>query len=110
MITKYRLGGLFAFFALVVGGLAVAQEPGPGVPLQQQLQVPNPPEGVEPQTRGPIHEAFAQPLDVTPEPGQAIPKQPPPPINELPPEDQPDAANVQWVPGYWAWDADRNDF
>jgi WXXGXW repeat (2 copies) len=61
-------------------------------------------------TRGPIHEAFAQPLDVTGGPTMALPKAPPPPIRELPPDQQPEGANVQWIPGYWGWDADKSDF
>ena len=39
-----------------------------------------------------------------------IPKQPPAPIEELPPEQKPEGDDVQWVPGYWAWDDNRNDF
>jgi WXXGXW repeat (2 copies) len=66
--------------------------------------------GVEVQTRGPIHEAFAQPSDVAPSPGPEVPKQPPAPIRELPPDQKPAGQNVQWIPGYWQWDADRNDF
>jgi hypothetical protein len=39
-----------------------------------------------------------------------VPKQPPAPIEELPPDQKPAGDNVQWIPGYWAWDDDRNDF
>ena len=63
-----------------------------------------------PQTRGPIHEAFLQPIDGVAELGAPVPKAPPPAINELPPDQQPDGKNVQWIPGYWAWDADTNAF
>jgi hypothetical protein len=34
----------------------------------------------------------------------------PDPIEELPPDQKPEGNNVQWIPGYWAWDEDRNDF
>ena len=34
----------------------------------------------------------------------------PAPIMELPPELKPKGANVTWIPGYWAWDDERNDF
>ena len=60
-------------------------------------------------TQGPIHEAFAAPLLYDPKPGPIIPKTPPAPINELPPEQKPEG-DVQWIPGYWAWDDARNDF
>jgi hypothetical protein len=68
------------------------------------------PAGVEVQTRGPVHEAFAQPNDQVAGPGPAVPKEPPPVIAELPPEERPQGDNVQWLGGYWAWDAERNDF
>src|SRR5262245_19752519 len=66
--------------------------------------------GVEVQARGPIHEAFAQPAEVNPGAGPVVPKQPPDPIAEVPPDQRPEGADVQWLPGYWAWDSDRNDF
>ena len=39
-----------------------------------------------------------------------VPKQPPPAVPELPPDEQPQGKDVQWMPGYWAWDADKSDF
>jgi hypothetical protein len=60
--------------------------------------------------RGPINEAFAEPIDSVPQPGRVVPKQPPEPIEELPPDQKPAGDNVQWIPGYWAWDDERNDF
>src|SRR4051812_21229566 len=66
--------------------------------------------GVQVLTQGPIHEAFAEPVVYDPRPGPLIPKQPPAPIEEMPPEQKPEGDNVQWVPGYWAWDDSRNDF
>jgi WXXGXW repeat (2 copies) len=68
------------------------------------------PAGMEVQARGPVHEAFAQPLNTQPEQGPVVPKAPPDPIPELPPDQKPEGDNVQWVPGYWAWDDDSNDF
>jgi hypothetical protein len=67
-------------------------------------------EGVEPLARGPIHEAFANPVEGTPRPGPIIDREPPAPIEELPPEQKPDDESVQWIPGYWAWDDAREDF
>ena len=29
---------------------------------------------------------------------------------ELPPDQRPDGMNVAWIPGYWTWDDDRDDF
>jgi hypothetical protein len=67
-------------------------------------------EGVEVLTRGPVHEAFAETISFDPEPGVVVAKAPPDAIEELPPEQKPDGANVDWIPGYWAWDDERSDF
>jgi len=66
--------------------------------------------GVEVLTRGPVHEAFAETVTFDPQPGFIAPKAPPPQIEELPPEQRPEGANVAWISGYWAWDDERNDF
>ena len=61
-------------------------------------------------TRGPIHEAFASPVVHDPDAGPVVPKQPPDPIQEMPPDQKPAGQNIQWIPGYWSWDVSRNDF
>ena len=66
------------------------------------------PQGVEVLARGPVHEAFAE-LTAEAEPTKVVPKQPPKPLEEMPPEEKPDG-DVSWIGGYWAWDDDRNDF
>jgi hypothetical protein len=67
-------------------------------------------QGVQVLTRGPVHEAFAGVVTFNPEPGVVVPKAPPEIIEELPPDERPEGANVTWIPGYWAWDDERNDF
>lgn len=61
-------------------------------------------------TRGPVHEAFAGVVTFNPEPGVVVPKAPPENIEEVPPDEKPAGDNVTWIPGYWAWDDERNDF
>jgi hypothetical protein len=98
---------------LVVLGLALsALECRLPESLAQQPATPDamPADPAQVQTRGPIHEAFAQPMEPTPLPGPIVPKQPPDPVSELPPDQKPEGDNVQWIPGYWAWDSDRKDF
>jgi hypothetical protein len=67
-------------------------------------------EGVQVLTRGPVHEAFAETVSFDPEPGIVVPKAPPVAIEEVPPEQRLEGANVAWIPGYWAWDDERKDF
>ena len=67
-------------------------------------------QGVQVLTRGPVHEAFAETVTFDPEPGIVVPKAPPAAIEEVPPEQRPEGANVAWIPGYWGWDDERNDF
>lgn len=69
-----------------------------------------PGEGMEVLARGPVHEAYAQPLNLTLQPGPIVPKRPPEPIPEIPAEQKPRGENIQWIPGYWAWDGGMNDF
>jgi hypothetical protein len=59
---------------------------------------------------GPIHEAFAEAVTLAADTGLVVQHQPPEPVPELPPEMRPQGDNVVWVPGYWAWADDRNDF
>lgn len=66
------------------------------------------PQGVEVQARGPIHEAFATPT-AEPKPTYGVPKKPPAPIEEMPPDEKPEGDPV-WIGGYWAWDDDRADY
>ena len=67
-------------------------------------------EGMEVLTRGPIHEAFADvSVDDTPT-GPVINRPVPEPINEIPAEVHPEGNQVEWIPGYWSWDEDQNDF
>ena len=61
-------------------------------------------------TRGPVHEAFADPYAQDPENAVVVSREPPEPIDEIPPEYMPEGDNVEWMPGYWGWDDDRDDF
>jgi hypothetical protein len=61
-------------------------------------------------TQGPVHEAFASPVVHDPKASPQVAKPPPDPIQEMPPDQKPAGQNVQWIPGYWAWDTTRNDY
>lgn len=93
-----RALGLVLFLGLPWTTSALGQE------AQSEVQ------GVEVLTRGPVHEAFAGIVTFDPEPGIVVAQAPPPPIEELPPELRPGGDNVTWIPGYWGWDDERENF
>jgi hypothetical protein len=68
------------------------------------------PDGPEVMAKGPLHEAFAAPVVYNPTPGAVVAKPPPDPIEEQPPDQKPQGGDVEWVPGYWAWDDERQDY
>ena len=73
----------------------------PAIPAQELPEV---------MTRGPVHEAFAEPVNMQVQEGLVVPIQPPPDIEEIPPAERPEGDQFSWVPGYWAWDVDRKGF
>lgn len=91
--------------ALLIGSFLFSTATGHA---QEQPNAQQP--GVEVLTRGPIHEAYAEPVAAQPTPGPVVPRQPPEPIEEMPADERPAGADVQWIPGYWGWDDDRADF
>lgn len=82
-----------------------APPPTPSPPVQANAE-----KGVQVLTRGPVHEAFAETVTYNPEPGVVASKTPPAAIEEVPPTQRPAGTNVAWIPGYWSWDDERNDF
>ena len=105
-MVKLRFIPLFCMVAVLTAFM-----PGFGlrtiVAAKETTQVPE--EDVQVLASGPIHEAFAEAAALNPEPGIVVSKAPPTRIEEIPPELKP-AGDVEWIPGYWAWDDDRNDF
>ncbi|MGP0066565.1 MAG: hypothetical protein ACLQGP_23620, partial [Isosphaeraceae bacterium] len=83
----------------------------------QATPTPPPPEPQAPPTLdGPTTGAEALPTADVPRAGEPAdagrvyaPKAPPAPIVERPAGVRP-AGNARWIAGYWAWDADRDDF
>jgi hypothetical protein len=98
--TLLALGSSFGFNKALFAQPATPAAPAPA----------NAEPGVQVLTRGPIHEAFAETVTYDPEPGIVVPKTPPAAIEEVPPQQRPQGANVAWIPGYWGWDDERKDF
>jgi hypothetical protein len=112
-----HLAVTIALSLLSVTGLLFSQDPPTdtdGGIFDQRLVANDQPtpteEGVQPQAKGPVHEAFANPAVSVPQPGPIVDKQVPQPIEEMPPEQKPDGDNVQWISGYWHFDPDASDF
>lgn len=103
--------GLSVVLLLACGRFAVAQTQGGAQPMQPvQGTYADNNAYIDTLTRGPIHEAFAEPIEFNPEPGPLAPTAPPEPIPEIPPDYRPAGANVTWIPGYWTWDDESNDY
>jgi hypothetical protein len=83
----------------VLFGEATAQTP--PIPAEEQPEV---------LTQGPVHEAFAQPVDLEDQTGLIAPTEPPVDIDEVIPSEKPAGDQFAWIPGYWAWDSDRNGY
>ncbi|RIK78875.1 MAG: hypothetical protein DCC67_11140 [Planctomycetota bacterium] len=97
-----RVGlGLSIAVALAPGRLLQAQEPQPAAPAGDAVHVLE---------QGPIHEAFAEPVALEPGEPLVVAKAPPEPVNELPPDVRPEGHNVEWIPGYWMWSDQQQDF
>jgi hypothetical protein len=80
---------------------SAADEQPPPIPSQEQPEV---------LTRGPVHEAFAEPVNLQVQAGLVAPKPPPANIAEVAPAQRPAGEQFVLVPGYWSWDTDRNDY
>jgi len=96
------------YFAVALVGLGLAVGLSPTALAQEYW--PAEQEGLQVLTRGPVHEAFAETITYDPQPGIVIMRAPPERIEEIPPDQRPDGINVEWIPGYWAWDDERSDF
>ncbi len=93
------------------GGIDIGFEEIAAPAISQPNREPDQEElGYETLTRGPLHEAFAEPIVSDPVPGMLVLKEPPAPINELPPEYRPDSEDAIWIAGYWGWDDEREDY
>jgi hypothetical protein len=96
-------------FSLLSLGLAVAvATPAIAQPAAPEQAQQGSEQGYEALTRGPVHEAFAEPLSLNSKATAVVPKKPPELIEEVPPDSKP--AGAEWISGYWNWDDERNDF
>jgi hypothetical protein len=96
-----------AVMTLIVLALAAAPLYG-----QDPVQPPPTPEQEQPEvlTSGPVHEAFAEPVNLEVQAGLVVPDEPPAQIQEVPPDERPAGSQYVWIPGYWAWDASRQGY
>ena len=97
MITLHRVRNFFMVTVLATIGMGFSASSVIGAQEPDVL------------TAGPVHEAFAETASFDTEPGIVVPKAPPSAIEELPPDEKPEG-DVQWIPGYWAWDDDRDGY
>ncbi len=86
-----------------------AQQALPPLPQAEPVVPGTQPEATE-LTRGPIHEAFAQPFEMKSGGDFIVTQTPPEPIEEYPPNQLPESSAYQWVGGYWGWEPDEERF
>jgi hypothetical protein len=90
-----------AILALISCTVSSAADTPPPIPDQEQPEI---------LTRGPVHEAFAQPVELEDQSGLVTPNEPPADIVENPPDERPAGKQFVWVPGYWGWDDDHKRY
>src|SRR4051794_21590276 len=107
-LSKLAAAGVLAGLCGLVIGVsphpATSQDPPPPAAGDPNAN------GMEILARGPVHEAYASSAEQPTGGGPVIAKAPPEAIEELPPDQKPEGDNVQWIPGYWAWDDETADF
>ena len=83
----------------------------PPAPVFDQSMESNKELGYQALMQGPVHEAFAAPIDSDHTDGvRVLEKAPPKAVDEQPPEDRPEDEGMKWIPGYWAWNDDAGDY
>lgn len=60
--------------------------------------------------RGPVHEAFAQPYQMSSAEVYLVDRRPPAPIQEVPSRYVPQSEDYQWISGYWGWEPGEERF
>jgi hypothetical protein len=105
---RLALGSVVLTVGLLLSVVTRGQDAPTDAAVPQSDAPPPVPQGVDVQARGPMHEAFAAP-STEPVPAKPVAKEPPKPLDELPPEQKPEG-NAVWIGGYWAWDDERNDY
>jgi hypothetical protein len=98
-----------SYYASLFAQQDVPDVPRPAATTGEALP-PVPQDSIEVQTSGPLHEGFATPLTTEVPESIVVDRQPPQPIDEVPPDQRPEGSNVVWIPGYFAWDEERKDF
>ncbi|MCX7001653.1 MAG: hypothetical protein NTV22_00085 [bacterium] len=121
LLTNLATWGVALLAVIPLGCLWLAAQDGvavgvstdqPAALVNEQSAPPAPPAQEQPEvlSRGPVHEAFAAPVDLQAQEGLLVPTQPPANIEEVPPEERPQGQQYAWIPGYWSWDTDRSGY
>jgi len=95
--TTARLAWVMGLTGLAFAAAAARAQTAPPPPAQEEPEV---------LAQGPVHEAFAEPVNLSEEGTLTAPVAPPGAIAENVPDERPSPQAV-WVPGYWAWDVER---
>jgi len=98
LVRESMLAFFVAFAAIAATSVPVGAQVSVGVGVGVGFSA-----GVEVLARGPVHEAFAQPVVFEANAGFVVQTAPPAIVEEVPPLERPAGLHCQWVPGYWSW-------
>ncbi|MFO0912884.1 MAG: hypothetical protein U0795_07995 [Pirellulales bacterium] len=102
---RWRESVLGWLVVALLSSAAPGQELLPPVPGSDQTD-----QAPEVLDQGPVHEAFAEPVPLAVPQSIEVDQAPPAPIDEVPPDVKPEGDQVEWIPGYWQWSEDRQQF
>ena len=107
-MSHRRLNNWIAISMMALGlcGMVRGQDqPGatpPPIPAEEQPEV---------LTSGPMHEAYAEPVNLDHNEDTVVAtKEPPANLDEQVPSQRPEGDRYVWVPGYWSWEPERAAF
>ena len=93
-----------------MGAAAYAEDPSGAPAMMPEKSDNSANAAMEVLTRGPIHEAFAKPVNSGMVSPLVATTKPPEMIEEVPPDTKPADENAIWIGGYSAWDDDQKNF
>jgi|GEM_PF-4310809 len=97
LLSAWTLFSIAPSYLLAQDKLVAKNTPPSPSPLKELLNTS------APLPRGPVHEAFAQPVQLSVKPSEVVQERPPAPVKEIANDNRPPGKDIEWVEGYWSW-------